>query len=114
MVGTSGTVTTLAGVHLGLRRYSRAAVDGTWLDAAQIGAAIDTIRQLTPSERAAHPCIGPDRADLVVPGCVILDGILTIWPIARLRVADRGLREGIIVELMREAGVRLERPPVVS
>lgn len=114
MVGTSGTVTTLAGVHLGLRRYSRAAVDGTWLDAAQIRTAVDTIRQLTTSERAAHPCIGPDRADLVVPGCVILDGILTVWPVARLRVADRGLREGIIVELMREAGIRLERPTVVS
>jgi exopolyphosphatase/guanosine-5'-triphosphate,3'-diphosphate pyrophosphatase len=114
MVGTSGTVTTLAGVHLGLKRYSRAAVDGTWLGAAEIGAAIGAIRRLTPAERAAHPCIGADRADLVVPGCAILDGILSVWPASRLRVADRGLREGIIVELMREAGVRLARPAVVS
>jgi exopolyphosphatase / guanosine-5'-triphosphate,3'-diphosphate pyrophosphatase len=114
MIGTSGTVTTLAGVHLRLRRYSRAAVDGAWLGASEIVAAIGTIRGLSPAERVNHPCVGSDRGDLVVPGCAILDGILAVWPVARLRVADRGLREGIIVELMREAGIKLSRPTVIS
>jgi len=100
MLGTSGTVTTIAGVRMDLPRYQRSLVDGSWL---QLDEVIDASRQLASLDwagRAAHPCIGPSRADLVVAGCAILEAICRAWPIARLRVADRGLREGIILGLM--------------
>jgi exopolyphosphatase / guanosine-5'-triphosphate,3'-diphosphate pyrophosphatase len=96
MLGTSGTVTTLASVHLGLRRYSRHRVDGYHLDFDAIRALGDDIVRLGYRERAAMPCIGPQRADLVVGGIAILDAICGLWPVGRLRVADRGLREGIL------------------
>jgi exopolyphosphatase/guanosine-5'-triphosphate,3'-diphosphate pyrophosphatase len=101
MVGASGTVTTLAGVHLRLPRYNRAAVDGAWLDFEHMRTASGRIVALDWHARADHPCIGPERADLVVPGCAILEAICRLWPVGRLRVADRGLREGIILGLMR-------------
>ena len=111
MVGTSGTVTTLAGVQMRLPRYSRAAVDGSWLDFDHVRSASDHILSLDWQGRAQHPCIGPERADLVVPGCAILEAICRMWPVGRLRVADRGLREGIILALMREAsGAPAARP----
>ena len=100
MLGTSGTVTTIAGVRMDLPRYQRSLVDGSWLRLDEV---IDASRQLAALDwagRAAHPCIGPSRADLVVAGCAILEAICRAWPIARLRVADRGLREGIILGLM--------------
>jgi exopolyphosphatase/guanosine-5'-triphosphate,3'-diphosphate pyrophosphatase len=100
MLGTSGTVTTIAGVRMDLPRYQRSLVDGSWLRLDEV---IDASRQLAALDwagRAAHPCIGPGRADLVVAGCAILEAICRAWPIARLRVADRGLREGIILGLM--------------
>lgn len=100
MIGTSGTVTTLVGVKLDLPRYNRNLVDGQWLTFAEIDAAIARITALDHAGRAAQPCIGPERADLVVPGCAILDAICRVWPVGRLRVADRGLREGIILSLM--------------
>jgi exopolyphosphatase/guanosine-5'-triphosphate,3'-diphosphate pyrophosphatase len=103
MVGASGTVTTLAGVHMRLPRYNRAVVDGSWLDFENMRTASGRIVALDWHERADHPCIGPERADLVVPGCAILEAICRIWPVGRLRVADRGLREGIILGLMRTA-----------
>jgi exopolyphosphatase/guanosine-5'-triphosphate,3'-diphosphate pyrophosphatase len=104
LLGTSGTVTTLAGVALGLDRYVRAKVDGTWHACADILRTIDRIVALDRDGRAAVGCIGPDRADLVVPGCAIFAAIATLWPCAQLRVADRGLREGILRELA--AGAR--------
>ncbi len=100
MVGTSGTVTTLASVHLRLRRYSRLRVDGSYLGFDDIRAVSEEIAQLDLSRRAAMPCIGPQRADLVVGGIAILEAICRLWPVGRLRVADRGLREGILNELM--------------
>ncbi|MGB0572580.1 MAG: Ppx/GppA phosphatase family protein [Alphaproteobacteria bacterium] len=103
MVGTSGTVTTLTGVHLGLPRYNRDRVDGRHLDFAELGSARDHLLGLDRQDRAAHPCIGPERADLVVSGCAVLDAICGLWPVGRLRVADRGLREGILHGLMRSA-----------
>ncbi len=103
MLGTSGTVTTLAGVHLGLARYDRAAVDGLFLGLETARRISANLRALTPAERVAHPCIGIERADLVVAGCAVLDAILRRWPVRRLRVADRGVREGILLELMDEA-----------
>lgn len=103
LLGTSGTVTTLAGVLLGLPRYVRAKVDATWHDCAGILAVIDTLVGLDRSGRARLGCVGEERADLIVPGCAIYSAIQTVWPCARLRVADRGLREGILRELMAEA-----------
>ena len=96
VLGTSGTVTTMAAIHLGLRRYDRRRVDGTLLDYAVLDAVGRHLRTLTNAERAAHPCIGKGRADLVVAGCAILDAVCRVWPIERLHVADRGVREGIL------------------
>ncbi|MBD8876026.1 Ppx/GppA family phosphatase [Labrenzia polysiphoniae] len=105
MLGTSGTVTTLAGVHLGLKRYDRRRVDGAWLEDDQVGAMIDRLREMPYEERVENPCIGADRADLVLAGCAILEAIRRRWSCSRLRVADRGLREGILTELMAADGV---------
>jgi exopolyphosphatase / guanosine-5'-triphosphate,3'-diphosphate pyrophosphatase len=100
MLGSSGTVTTLAGIHLDLPRYNRALVDGTALTFACARAVSDRLIGLGYDERAAHPCIGSDRADLVLAGCAILEAICQIWPVGRLRVADRGIREGILLGLV--------------
>ncbi|MBO0344396.1 Ppx/GppA family phosphatase [Roseibium sp. CAU 1637] len=105
MLGTSGTVTTLAGVHLGLKRYDRRRVDGAWLENGQVGDMIDRLREMSYEERIDNPCIGADRADLVLAGCAILEAIRRRWSCERLRVADRGLREGILTELMAADGV---------
>ena len=102
LLGTSGTVTTIAGIHLGLRRYDRSKVDGIWVDFADVAAVTDGLSLMSFDERARVPCIGKDRADLVLAGCAILEAIRTTWPCRRLRVADRGLREGILMTLMRE------------
>jgi exopolyphosphatase/guanosine-5'-triphosphate,3'-diphosphate pyrophosphatase len=105
LLGTSGTVTTIAGVLLGLERYDRKRVDGIWLNVADIDAVTSRLLAQTYEERVMEPCIGRERADLVLAGCAILDAILKLWPAARLRVADRGLREGILMRLMLEDGV---------
>jgi len=105
MLGTSGTVTTLAGIHLDLARYDRRRVDGTWLEGTAMTAMIQKLVAMPFEERVANPCIGADRADLVLAGCAILEAIHRKWPCPRLRVADRGLREGILVELMAADGV---------
>ena len=105
LLGTSGTVTTLAGVHLGLERYDRRRVDGLWMDGGSVDAMIERLLSWDFPMRVANPCIGADRADLVLGGCAILEAIRAVWPSERLRVADRGLREGILSELMGEAGV---------
>lgn len=105
MLGTSGTVTTLAGVHLGLRRYDRRRVDGVWMGAGEVTEMIDRLLDMSFEERVANPCIGADRADLVLAGCAILEAIRRRWPCERLRVADRGLREGILTEMMAADGV---------
>jgi exopolyphosphatase/guanosine-5'-triphosphate,3'-diphosphate pyrophosphatase len=100
MLGTSGTVTTLSGIKLDLPRYDRRVVDGSWLDFADIVGISHALAALDFAGRAATPCIGVERADLVVAGCAILEAICRTWPVGRLRVADRGLREGIILALM--------------
>jgi exopolyphosphatase/guanosine-5'-triphosphate,3'-diphosphate pyrophosphatase len=104
LLGTSGTVTTLAGIHLNLARYDRRRVDGIWMDNAEISATIDRLLGMSYQERASNNCISVDRADLVLAGCAILDAIRQAFPLPRLRVADRGLREGMLVEMMREDG----------
>jgi exopolyphosphatase/guanosine-5'-triphosphate,3'-diphosphate pyrophosphatase len=110
MLGTSGTVTTLAGIHLGLKRYDRRRVDGVWLSGTDVDTMINRLIDMGFDERVANPCIGSDRADLVLAGCAILEAIRRRWPCDRLRVADRGLREGILVELMARDGVWRRRP----
>ena len=105
MLGTSGTVTTIAGVHLGLKRYDRRQVDGCWMSDQQVAAVIEQLLTMSYDERVANACIGAERADLVLAGCAILEAIRRAFPCERLRVADRGLREGILVQLMREDGV---------
>ncbi len=105
MLGTSGTVTTIAGVHLNLRRYDRNRVDGCWMTEQEINAVVERLLAMSYEERAASPCIGAERADLVLAGCAILEAIRRAFPCPRLRVADRGLREGILVQMMREDGV---------
>jgi exopolyphosphatase/guanosine-5'-triphosphate,3'-diphosphate pyrophosphatase len=100
MLGTSGTVTTLAALHIGLRRYDRSKVDGLRLPFAVIRSVAEGLRAIDNAARAAHPCIGQGRADLVVAGCAILDAVHRMVPVESLRVADRGLREGILAALM--------------
>ncbi len=110
LLGTSGTVTTLAGIQLGLPRYDRSKVDGCWLRVADVRDITYSLLARSYEERVAEPCIGRDRADLVLAGCAILEALLRVWPCERLRVADRGLREGILAMLMAEDGdVRPDR-----
>jgi exopolyphosphatase/guanosine-5'-triphosphate,3'-diphosphate pyrophosphatase len=105
MLGTSGTVTTIAGVHLGLKRYDRRQVDGCWMGEGEVTAVVEQLLGMSYDERVANACIGRERADLVLAGCAILEAIRRVFPCARLRVADRGLREGMLVQMMREDGI---------
>jgi exopolyphosphatase/guanosine-5'-triphosphate,3'-diphosphate pyrophosphatase len=104
LLGTSGTVTTLAGVHLNLVRYERRRIDGVWMNNDDITATIARLLAMSYQERANNNCISAERADLVLAGCAILDAIRNAFPLPRLRVADRGLREGMLVEMMRDDG----------
>ena len=105
LLGTSGTVTTIAGVHLDLPRYERRRVDGCWMNNAQVTEVVERLLAMSYQDRIANPCIGSERADLVLAGCAILEAIRRAFPCERLRVADRGLREGMLVQMMREDGV---------
>jgi exopolyphosphatase/guanosine-5'-triphosphate,3'-diphosphate pyrophosphatase len=105
LLGTSGTVTTIAGVHLELPRYDRRRVDGCWMSEIEVTGVVERLMAMSYEDRAANPCIGADRADLVLAGCAILEAIRRAFPCERLRVADRGLREGMLIELMRSDGV---------
>ena len=113
LLGTSGTVTTLAGEALGLKRYHRPLIDGTVLSAAAAAAAVRRLRSLDAQALAAHPCIGAERASLVLPGCAIFEAIRRLWGAPEIVVADRGLREGLLLRLMREARTP-HRPARVS
>ena len=107
LLGTSGTVTTLASVHLALPAYDRRAVDGLHMPTEAMQKISSMIAGMDYSERSSLPCIGPERADLVVAGCAILEAILELWPAKNLGVADRGIREGILRSLMARDGHRL-------
>ncbi|WP_295174146.1 Ppx/GppA phosphatase family protein [uncultured Brevundimonas sp.] len=107
LVGTSGAITSLAGIHLNLPRYNRDRVDGLWMTRAECEAAADRLKALGPDGRAREACIGPDRADLVLAGAAILEAVQRAWPSERVRVADRGLREGLLLQRMREE----KKPP---
>jgi len=109
MIGTSGTVTTIAGIHLGLKRYDRSRVDGMWIEREHIHDISRRLSGMSYEERMAEPCVGRDRADLVVAGCAIYEAIANMWPCAKLRVADRGLREGLLLDLMIDADTEQRR-----
>ncbi len=100
IIGASGAITSLAGVHLNLERYDRRKVDGLWMSCHECRAAADRLAAMSLAERALSPCIGPDRADLVLAGAAILEAVQTFWPAQQLRVADRGLREGALRTLI--------------
>ena len=102
LIGTSGAITSLAGLHLHLPRYERSKVDGLWMTRTECEAVRGRLTALSARERAAQPCIGPDRADLVLAGAAILEAVQAVWPCERVRVADRGLREGVLISLMNE------------
>jgi exopolyphosphatase/guanosine-5'-triphosphate,3'-diphosphate pyrophosphatase len=104
MIGTSGTVTTLAGVYQHLPRYDRRLVDGCFMSFDALLTVSRRVAAMSYRERLAHPCIGRHRADLVVAGCAILEAICRIWPVGCLRVADRGLREGMLLQMMGHVG----------
>ena len=112
MIGTSGTVTTVAGIHLGLKRYDRRKVDGLWIDREDVAAVSRRLAEMSYEQRLAEPCVGRERADLVVAGCAIYEAISRVWPSSRLRVADRGLREGVLLDLMRELDSHAHRVAV--
>jgi len=103
MIGASGTVTTFSAHHLGLRRYHRATVDGSHLARESILDICERISGLSVVELTALPCIGDDRAELALAGGAILEAVCRQWPAPTVRVADRGLREGVLMELMRQA-----------
>ncbi|MDE3059698.1 MAG: Ppx/GppA family phosphatase [Pseudomonadota bacterium] len=100
LLSTSGTVTTLAAVHLNLPRYDRARIDGLTLNVSDIRNTIRRLLAMRPSERFNHPCIGPDRADFILSGCAIFEAVSSLYPEGRITIADRGVREGIILSLM--------------
>jgi exopolyphosphatase/guanosine-5'-triphosphate,3'-diphosphate pyrophosphatase len=109
LLGTSGTVTTVGGIYLGLPRYDRRKVDGLWMRDRDVSGVIDRLMETGLDQRVANPCIGRERADLVLAGCAILEAIRRAFPSDRLRIADRGLREGILMNLMREDGAWRQR-----
>ena len=114
MLGTSGTVTTLAAINLDLQSYRRGAIDGVKLTFDQINSSTSKLNRASYNERCAMPCIGKERAELVIPGCDILEAICSKWPVGRLRVADRGLREGMILELMSKNGIKVTGNPAIN
>jgi exopolyphosphatase/guanosine-5'-triphosphate,3'-diphosphate pyrophosphatase len=109
LLGTSGTVTTLAGVAMGLERYRRPMVDGVRLSAEAADSALTLLRNLGRDGLVRHPCVGAERAAFVLPGCAIFDAIRTTWPAREVTVADRGLREGMLLRMMRVGGRRPKR-----
>jgi exopolyphosphatase/guanosine-5'-triphosphate,3'-diphosphate pyrophosphatase len=109
IIGTSGTVTSIAGVHMRLPRYDRRHVDGSWLTAEEARAAVRRLLSMSVAERGMEPSIGPDRADLVLAGCAIFEAVLDDWPAPKMRVADRGLREGVLYGLMGRFQTRRRR-----
>lgn len=100
VIGTSGTVTVIGAVHLNLPRYNRSAVDGLSIIRQDIDRAINKIKRLGDDGRKKHPCIGAQKADLTVAGCAIIEALCSFWPISEITVADRGIREGILLDLM--------------
>lgn len=108
VLGASGTITTLAGVHLNLPRYNRDDVDGALLEMESLERVVSRLLDMAPEQRALVPCIGEERAHLVISGAAIFTAIMRRWPTPRMRVADRGLREGLLYGLMNRDQARRE------
>jgi exopolyphosphatase/guanosine-5'-triphosphate,3'-diphosphate pyrophosphatase len=108
LLGTSGTVTTVGALHLKLARYDRRQVDGLWMETREAEAIIKALMDMSYEERGANQCIGRDRADLVLAGCAIYEAIARSFPARRIRIADRGLREGILMQMMLRDGVWMQ------
>ncbi len=102
LLSTSGTVTTLAAIHLDLPRYDRSKIDGITLSVKDVRATTKRLLEMKQYERFNHPCIGADRADFILSGCAIFEAISTLWPTKNITIADRGVREGIILSLLEE------------
>ena len=102
LIGTSGTVTTLAAIHKGLKKYNRNIVDGTVMKRGEVVAVIQSLMNMSHEERQNNNCIGKERADLVLSGCAVLEAIIGAWPLENLKIADRGIREGILLRLIRK------------
>ena len=100
VLGTSGTVTVLGAVHLNLPRYNRSAVDGLALSTQDVERTIAKIKRMGDEGRRKHACIGMQKADLTIAGCAIIEGLLSFWPISEITIADRGIREGILLDMM--------------
>lgn len=100
VIGTSGTVTVIGAVHLKLPRYNRSAVDGIAISAPDISATVNKIKTMGAEGRCKHPCIGQSKSDLTLAGCAIIEALTTFWPISEITVADRGIREGILLDMM--------------
>lgn len=100
VIGTSGTVTVIGAVHLKLPRYNRSAVDGIAISAPDVAATVNKIKTMGAEGRCKHPCIGQSKSDLTLAGCAIIEALTTFWPISEITVADRGIREGILLDLM--------------
>ena len=114
MLATSGTATTLGAVHLKLNYYDRSLIDGLNLTFEELDHATKKLTEQNYLNRSKIPCIGDERAELVIPGCAILEAICKRWPVGKLRVADRGLREGILLELMFEDGIPVTGNPTTN
>ena len=100
VIGTSGTVTVLGAIHLNLAKYNRSAVDGISISRQDTEKVINKIKRLGDDGRRNHPCIGSQKSDLTVAGCAIIEALHSCWPIAEITVADRGIREGILLDMM--------------
>ncbi len=102
LLSTSGTLTTLAAIHLGLSHYERSRIDGVTFSLDELRDAAQAVLAMRPSERSGNACIGPERSDYIISGCAIFEAICTLWPIPQITIADRGVREGILISLMHE------------
>ena len=100
VIGTSGTVTVLGAVHLNLPRYNRAAVDGLALSGSEVSQVISKIKKMGYEGRCRHSCIGKQKADLTIAGCTIIEALSTFWPVSEITIADRGIREGMLLDMM--------------
>lgn len=100
IIGTSGTVTVLGAVHLNLPRYNRVAVDGLAISGAEIEKVISKIKKMGYDGRCRHSCIGKQKADLTIAGCTIIEALTTFWPVSEITIADRGIREGILLDMI--------------
>lgn len=109
LIGTSGTVTSLCAVHMDLDKYKRSVVDGAWMTRTDAMAARGRLSVLNRAQRSEIPCIGDGRSDLVLAGCAILEAVWDLWPAEQMRVADRGLREGLLLSLIHGKPPRKRR-----